>query len=108
MTPQEEAGCGPTASGSWQCRPWLLCTNAGGCLLGPLGDVTPQEERVQQAREVGRETNGTRQNQIDAAVEVAVRVRITPELLATMDPAVGNREARLIAAFRAAGFEVEQ
>lgn len=45
---------------------------------------------------------------LDAAIETATRVRITPELLATMDPAIGNREARLRAAFEAAGFEVEQ
>ena len=43
---------------------------------------------------------------LDAAIDSATRVRITPELLATMDPAIGNRETRLRAAFEAAGFEV--
>jgi len=42
----------------------------------------------------------------EASIETATRVQITPELLATMDPATGNRETRLRAAFRAAGFEV--
>ena len=45
---------------------------------------------------------------MEAAIETATRVRITPELLATMDPAIGNRETRLRAAFEAAGFEVEE
>lgn len=40
------------------------------------------------------------------AIESATRVRVTPELLATMDPAIGDRETRLRAAFEAAGFEV--
>lgn len=44
---------------------------------------------------------------LDEAIETATRVQITPEMLDAMNPAVGNREERLKAAFEAAGFEVE-
>lgn len=66
------------------------------------------EERRQRAREAFYDVIETTHadSAIEAAIETATRVQITPELLATMDPATGNREARLRAAFRAAGFEV--
>lgn len=41
------------------------------------------------------------------ALNKAMSVKITPEMLDAMNPAVGNREAQLRAAFVLAGFEVE-
>lgn len=77
--------------------------------------VSALEERRQRAREAGRDAYDAErdggaifEDALEAAIEAATRVRITLELLAAMDPGVGNRETRLIAAFRAAGFEVEE
>jgi hypothetical protein len=73
--------------------------------------MTALDDRRQNAREAfwddwGGEVMPGSAESFDVAIEVATRVQITPELLATMDPALGNRERRLKAAFRAAGFEV--
>lgn len=69
----------------------------------------PLVDRRQRAREAFLDyPDDDLSGALDDAIETATRVKITPELLATMDPAVGNRETRLLAAFRAAGFEVEQ
>lgn len=47
---------------------------------------------------------------IEAAIETATRVRITPEIMNAAKPTVPwlTEKDRLTAAFRAAGFEVEQ
>lgn len=81
------------------------------------------EDRRQQAREAAQDEHGQSEyygaeaaNAVEAAIETATRVRITPEILAaarlaaegswTEEP--GPRQvARLRAAFEAAGLEVE-
>lgn len=44
---------------------------------------------------------------LEAAIETATRVRITPEIIAGFRGSAGNYERGLCAAFAAAGFEVE-
>lgn len=73
----------------------------------PMTD--PIADRRQRALEAGEDADDYSQytyRSIETAIEVATQAKITAEMLATMDPAVGNRETRLKAAFRAAGFEV--
>ncbi len=76
-----------------------------------MSEIDDRRERATEAAETadtGLTGEGYSWSAVVAGIETATRVRITPELLATMDPAIGNRETRLRAAFRAAGFEVEE
>lgn len=78
----------------------------------PPGAVALTDRR-QRAREAAHDAASTAAPMyellaaVDAAVETATRVKITTEMLDAMNPAVGNREARLRAALAAAGFEIE-
>lgn len=75
--------------------------------------VSPLVERRQRAFETGLDyPHDDVQGLLDVAIETATRVRITPELLHEARPNafITMTETRRIveAAFRAAGFEVEQ
>jgi hypothetical protein len=89
--------------------------------------VSELADRRQRAREAFHDTfageYSTTADALDATIETATRVRVTPEVLAafgaarrvpskTSRPIGGTPHARriagLIAAFRAAGFEVEE
>lgn len=73
---------------------------------------TALDDRRQRAREAAYDARMSAAGDDDVAItvgiETATRVQITSEMLDAMNPAVGNRETRLRAAFEAAGFEVEQ
>lgn len=69
------------------------------------------EERRKAALEAGEAADDHQSytgRSIEVAIETATRVRITPAMLDAMNPHVGNRETRLRAALKAAGFEVEE
>lgn len=65
-------------------------------------------DRVGRARKAGRGDRG--RVAVEAAIEVATRVRITPEIIAAAKPTVPwlTEKERIARAFRAAGFEVEE
>lgn len=128
--------------GEWNAREARECRSddrrvddrgRGSGVYGSAGDLVsgdPLVDRRQAAREAGHDAYADvcvepssyerAKNAIDDAIEVATRVKITPEIVAAAragwaapesagnwltDP--GPREtARLVAAFRAAGFEV--
>jgi hypothetical protein len=91
-------------------------------VCGAEGDDEARADRRQRAREAGLDAiDGGGQlpagDVLEAAIETATRVRITPEVeralyeeLAAATPGEHHAAARagLAAAFRAAGFEVEQ
>lgn len=76
------------------------------------------EDRRQRAREAGLDAysgvlavpSGPERaaQAVDDAIETATRVRVTPEVLAAYQGTIDTTTAKLKAAFRAAGFEVEQ
>lgn len=75
--------------------------------------INPLEDRRQSAREAYWDDMrglSMRTSGIEAAIETATRVRITPAIrdamITTMTVSLGDWEASLAAAFRAAGFEV--
>lgn len=108
--------CGPLPAGAWHCAPWLPCTHPGGCLLGEL-TADPVVDRRQRAREAywDARTDGNGMIAPDAvaeAIETATRVKLTPEVAEAFLAAPGDDPddiwGPLRAAFRAAGFEVEE
>jgi hypothetical protein len=83
--------------------------------------ATPLDDRRQRAREAfydGSNSTDVHPNDLEAAIETATRVRVDDEQLAAFatawhaaaqdGPPGTRRRAGLIAAFRAAGYEVEQ
>lgn len=99
----------------------ILCP---GCGIGTWSNVERDQHRAmgcyaladrrQRARETyydtcvaGRDRVEGSAIALDAAIETATRVRITPEVRAAA-LAADNIDDGLIAAFRAAGFEVEE
>lgn len=84
-------------------------------LVSSVVQCSARADRAQRAREAGQDTIGTPMHRADIAIETAMRVRVTREIAeaacaaAGMGPGNARRITPVIeAAFRAAGFEVEQ
>lgn len=75
------------------------------------GETTPLDDRRQRACEAGQDAQDSCDcswpNSLEAAIETATRVRITPEIRRAWRRA-WRGEGSLADVFRAAGFEVEE
>ena len=123
--PHGAGDCGQHDDNTPQRPDWWTSEHERAALAGvrdQLGLTTPIDDRRQRAREAFWDASAPNlltgaTNGIETAIETATRVRITPEIIDAFAEGCGDSihdfyggDARtgLVAAFRAAGFEVEE